>query len=447
MFGNRENGISHRIVHLWLVIIIIIFSGTVIIATFRLSNAFMRITAASKQNSDLQKAAHELMNASDYLTEQVQRFTLNGDIRFMNLYFEEAFESKRREEALSKMDIDSSADAALGKLQEAMESSVNLMEQEYYAMRLVVEAKGYTDYPEVLDDVTLSAEDAALSPSEKIRRATELVLNDEYYEQKDKIRTGMQESLIEVDKLAETKVDSAIVSLKHEMGVVHVAILIQALFIFFTMWLTTRLAINPVIYAVEQIKSDGPISEKGSNEFRYLARAYNKMYEKNKSSIERLNFKASHDELTGAYNRAGYDFLLTSIDLNNAHMLLFDVDNFKTINDTYGHETGDKALIKLVNVLKGVFRDDDCICRIGGDEFVVFMVHSGSMQRRQIESKMGQINAELESADDGLPPITISVGIVNGKDAGDAENLFKKSDAAMYESKKQGKNTYTFYSG
>ena len=103
------------------------------------------------------------------------------------------------------------------------------------------------------------------------------------------------------------------------------------------------------------------------------------------------------------------------------------------------------VLVKLVNILKMVFRDDDCICRIGGDEFVVFMVHSAGMRRKLIESKIDQINAELESTDDGLPPISISVGIMNGKDAADTENLFRKADAAMYESKKQGKHTYTFY--
>jgi diguanylate cyclase (GGDEF)-like protein len=147
-------------------------------------------------------------------------------------------------------------------------------------------------------------------------------------------------------------------------------------------------------------------------EFRYLASAYNKMYEKNKSSIERLNFQASHDELTGAYNRTGYDFLLSNIDLKTTYMMLLDVDNFKSINDTYGHETGDMILVKLVNVLKSIFRDDDCICRIGGDEFVIFMVHSGSMNRKLIESKIGQINLELQKTNDGLPPVSISVGIV-----------------------------------
>ena len=446
MIRFLKNGISHRIVHLWLVMIILIFSGTVVIATFRLMDTFLDITAAARQNSELQKAAHELMNASDYLTEQVQRFTVSGDVRFMDRYFIEAFESKRREEAIAKMDADSRTDAAFAHLQGAMDNSVKLMDTEYYAMRLVIEAQGITDYSEVLESVELTAGDMALSSEEKMSRATELVHNDDYYEQKDKIRSDMQESLDEVDNLARNIVENEQESLEREIGIVRVAIVIQALLIFFLIWLTTRLAINPVLNAVEQIKADQPVPEIGSNEFRYLASAYNKMYEKNKSSLESLNYKASHDELTGAYNRAGYDFLLTSIDLNSTYMMLFDVDNFKTINDTYGHETGDKVLIKLVEVLKRVFRDDDCICRIGGDEFVVFMVHSGNIRHRLIESKIGQISSELENTDDGLPPISISVGIMNGKDAADAKNLYEMTDAAMYESKKSGKGTYTFHS-
>ena len=126
-------------------------------------------------------------------------------------------------------------------------------------------------------------------------------------------------------------------------------------------------------------------------------------------------------------------------------MMLFDVDDFKSFNDTYGHETGDKILIKLVKVLKKVFRDDDCICRIGGDEFVVLLRHSGNIQNSLIEAKLEQINKDLKNTDDGLPAVSISVGIMNGKDVTNATKLFEMTDEAMYESKKQGKGTYTFH--
>ncbi|MBQ7261800.1 MAG: GGDEF domain-containing protein [Lachnospiraceae bacterium] len=61
-----------------------------------------------------------------------------------------------------------------------------------------------------------------------------------------------------------------------------------------------------------------------------------------------------------------YQLSVSFRDLNNSYMMLLDVDNFKTINDTYGHETGDRVLVKLVEVLRKNFRMDDYICRIGG---------------------------------------------------------------------------------
>jgi len=410
-----------------------------------MTSTFVRVTAASRQNAELRDAAHELMNASDYLTEQVQRFTVNGDRVFMDQYFTEAFESKRREEAIAKMNVDSKTEAALAKLQEAMDGSVKLMDQEYYAMRLVVEAKGYDGYPEVLDSIELSAEDASRSPYEKIRLANELVLNDEYYEQKDRIRQSMQECLAEIDIMAGDSVERELDVLDRQIMIAQIAIVVQAVFIFFVMWLTMRLAINPVLNAIDRVKEGSPIPEAGSSEFRYLVKAYNKMYEKNKISLERLSFKAYHDELTGAYNRAGYDYFMSNMDLETTYMMLFDLDNFKGINDTYGHETGDKVLKKIADTLKGTFREVDCVCRIGGDEFVVFMVHSDGLQRRLIESKLEQISLALGNTDDGLPPISTSVGIVNGRDAADTTDLFEKADEAMYKSKMQGKKTYTFY--
>ena len=441
-----KKGVSLRTIHVWLIITMLAISGIVVYSTYSLTGTFRRLAEAAEQQNKLEKAAHELMDASDYLTESVQRFTLNGDIRFLEQYFTEAFESHRREEAISQMDLGPQTEPALKQLQEAMDNSVSLMDREYYAMRLVIEAKGYTDYPEILKEVELSSEDAALSPEEKIRHATELVLNDEYYDKKDLIRKDMRESIKEVDKLMENVESSEMVSLNRKLEIVRMIILIQIVSVYVMVRLTSRLGIDPVLKAVEKIKQDSPIPEMGANEFRYLAQAYNKMYARYKSSLENLNFKASHDELTGAYNRSGYELLLSSIDLETTYMMLLDVDNFKSINDTYGHDTGDKVLKKLVQVLKSVFRDDDCICRIGGDEFVVFMVHSSGMHRRLIESKIGQINNELKNTDDGLPPISISVGIVSGKDAGDPVSLFEKTDEAMYKSKKQGKHTYTFYS-
>ena len=443
---NKNDGISLRTIQLWLIIGAALISGLMFFSTYHLSIGFRRLANASEQQIELRKAARELMDASDYLTEKVQRFAVQGDQRFMEEYFHEAFEANRREEAVEIMSREIGGSAALMKLRTAMDHSLELMNQEYYAMRLVIEAKGYTQYPEVLQSVELSARDQALDAQAKMRRALEMVFDDEYYAQKEQIREEMRDCVGDLEIMSNMKDASALQRLSRELVFVRIIMIVQMIGAAAGVFLTARLGIHPILKAVDRIKADSLIPEVGANEFRYLARTYNKMYEVYKKSLERLNFKASHDELTGVYNRAGYELLKSGIDMNSTYMILFDVDNFKTVNDTYGHEVGDQILKKTVRVLKNNFRSDDYICRIGGDEFVVFLVHATEIQRELIAVKIDKINRELAETDDGLPSVSLSVGIAHGADAAEQEDLFRATDKAMYNAKKKGKRTYTFYS-
>lgn len=441
---NNHKGISLRTINISLIIGAVLVSALMFVSTFRLSSSFRRVTETSEQQIELRKAARELMDASDYLTEKVQRFTVTADMRFVQEYFDEAFIAHHREEAISRMSTGTASEEALNVLKDAMKESLALMNTEYYAMKLVIEAKGYTDYPELLQSIELSDSDKALSPQEKMRLATEMVLNDEYYNHKYLIRENMTISLEELEKMAYDKDEDAMAALSNELKLVRVVIILQTFGIVILVWLTTKLGIHPVLNAVDRIKEDSPIPEGGAVEFRYLAKAYNKMYEVYRKSLESLSFRASHDELSGLYNRAGYDLLLSSIDLESTYMLLFDVDNFKTINDNYGHGAGDEAIRNVARVLKENFRSDDYVCRIGGDEFVVLMVHAPKSAKNLISSKIKHINDELGNSRDNLPSYSVSVGIAHGSDSTDAINLFAKCDTALYESKARGKHTYTF---
>ncbi len=122
-----------------------------------------------------------------------------------------------------------------------------------------------------------------------------------------------------------------------------------------------------------------------------------------------------------------------------------DVDNFKNVNDTYGHDTGDKILIKIVQTLKDNFRSIDYICRIGGDEFVVLMVHAEPEMKELLSAKIEQINKTLADTSDGLPPISISAGVAFGTCIGDEENIIEKADEALYRIKRSGKNGIAFF--
>lgn len=224
-----------------------------------------------------------------------------------------------------------------------------------------------------------------------------------------------------------------------------VMVALQTVFVLVMLWLMTTLGINPIIRAVEHIKQDQSLPIVGANEFRYLATTYNAMYTAYKRSIENLSFKASHDELTGVYNRAGYDLIKTSFDLSTTALLLFDADKFKSINDNYGHEVGDKVLRKIAKVLKNHFRSDDYVCRIGGDEFVVMMVHVDESVCHLIQHKVTQINRDLEKDDDGVPAISLSAGVSVCHRNNDPQEMFHEADIALYHVKDNGRKGCCFY--
>ena len=165
-----------------------------------------------------------------------------------------------------------------------------------------------------------------------------------------------------------------------------------------------------------------------------------------RKDVERLNFKVSHDELTGVLNRAGYEVLMSTLDLSTVSLVLIDADDFKNINDNYGHEIGDRVLIKIAKALQDNFRKEDSICRIGGDEFVVLMPHRGKDLSDTIIAAVKGVNHDLGQVSDGVPPITVSAGIADGRRASDAVTLFELADRAMYECKRGGKHGYRFSS-
>lgn len=162
-------------------------------------------------------------------------------------------------------------------------------------------------------------------------------------------------------------------------------------------------------------------------------------------ALQNEMYKATHDNLTQVYNRSGYELLLSSIRMDTAYMLLFDVDYFKKVNDTYGHETGDRILQKVIDSVTSVFRSEDYVCRIGGDEFVVFMVSVNEEQKRLIKGKVRSINCKLTDIRDGLPEVSVSVGAAYGGNAKDQREWFDQADKALYKTKNTGRKGITFY--
>ena len=141
------------------------------------------------------------------------------------------------------------------------------------------------------------------------------------------------------------------------------------------------------------------------------------------------------------------DYLNTPSSGPYCALLILDLDNFKQINDTYGHLFGDKILLKAAQAIKSSFRDRDIMARFGGDEFMVLMkdISNPEVIKDRCEKMLFTFHSLLEEY--GVQEITgFSIGIsLSPLHATSYEQLFKCADAAMYETKKIGKNNFSIY--
>ncbi|WP_243310930.1 GGDEF domain-containing protein [Fundidesulfovibrio agrisoli] len=154
------------------------------------------------------------------------------------------------------------------------------------------------------------------------------------------------------------------------------------------------------------------------------------------------------DELTGIANRKHF-YEAATLELDRCrrfgkplNLLIVDADNFKTLNDTRGHLTGDKALQVIAQTIVKNVRSIDLVARLGGDEFAVLLPEIGPEETRTVADKIH--NMVLRAMRENGWPLTCSVGAVSCQDhSASLETILHKADMAMYESKRTGKDRIT----
>ncbi|MCI8896019.1 MAG: GGDEF domain-containing protein [Lachnospiraceae bacterium] len=191
------------------------------------------------------------------------------------------------------------------------------------------------------------------------------------------------------------------------------------------------------------------LEEQGVYELRMLARVRNASLEAARERERHLKSKADHDVLTGLLNRGGFEFLFKEAVHSGRRgaFMIIDADNFKSINDTYGHETGDKALKYVADVLRESFRSGDLIGRYGGDEFMTWMPGIDESHMEYLGNRVRDINRRLATPVEGVPALSVSVGILikPGGQRIDFSEIFRKADKALYYVKGHGSQGCCIY--
>ena len=188
--------------------------------------------------------------------------------------------------------------------------------------------------------------------------------------------------------------------------------------------LSMFLIVRPATKNVSQILAHERLTLKGAYEIRCMAASYNLMVEENEKHNQALRYMVEHDHLTGLLNRGSFDMLRKQMVDRPIALLIVDVDKFKEVNDTFGHDMGDQVLRRVGWVLGHAFRAGDYAFRIGGDEFAVIMSDMKPELRQAALDKVEAIRKGLTEPED---------------------DLFKLADAALYRVKDHGRNDCAFY--
>ena len=172
-----------------------------------------------------------------------------------------------------------------------------------------------------------------------------------------------------------------------------------------------------------------------------------------KNSEQKIHFMSYYDDITGIPNRKMFTEKFQELINNNSNsksqlgIIFFDIDNFKNINDTYGHEIGDEILLKLCERIENILDGRQTFARFGGDEFVI--AFSNIINEKEINEFLDELLLKVRKpfeVNNKKIYCTISIGVsVYPKDADRLDILLKTADMAMHKAKEEGKNRYNFF--
>ena len=447
---SEPMGIQLKTASIFFVILSFIAAAALLISDLSVSSGYQKMETASDRYIAAQLSASDLETGSDYLTDRVRCFVVTGEVDYLNDFIEEVEVTRRRDKAVENLEtlLSGKEDvSALESLNTALSLSNELVGTENLAMRLMLEAEDYdlSKIPEEIASIELDDEYRSLSTEELKDKAQSLVFDNNYMHYKDRIRENVNLCTQALIRTSSQELEQASAKLSLLVNIQTGLSILFLLLVLGIVMLISRMIRKPLTDMIGKMQNQEMIEPKGVEELRFVTRTYNKILQENQEANERLSHEASHDTLTGLFNRGAYDLLMESADTEHMALILIDVDYFKSVNDTYGHAVGDRVLKRVADILRTSFRSVDILCRIGGDEFAVVMTRVNSSMGKIVLNKIKRANDILQHPKDDLPPVSLSVGVAFSDRKNPKGDIFKDADTALYRVKDKGRNGCEIY--
>ncbi len=439
--GAARHGIRLSRVNIVLLAVTVIGSIGVIIATNRLNSAYQQLIEETGKYINTQQDAGMIEEFSGSMLSESRSFLQTGDPAHVMAFYSQMDVIRRQLDGSGTSETKGTA-ASDRYLEEAVEAFRTLAEQDAYAMRLKAETLPVSldSYPAEFAGTEIRPEDAVLDAEQKLAKAQEILDRTDYSAIRSRLSDRVDASHRAASETVQRQMGVTTARIRQELlllrtfGMAFLVIAVMA------MLSNLLLIILPINRSVSNLDNREQIPEQGSFEMRNLARVYNEVLRDSTEKQEELEYSATHDALTGVYNRAAFDREYDRCRNDRIGIAIVDVDGFKHYNDVYGHDVGDHVLRRVTETIGSKFRKEDHISRIGGDEFVIIMKNTGNAQSEDIKLKIDEINEELvKERRKGMPPISVSVGAAFWDRENPGPDILKDADKALLQMKQNGK--------
>ena len=415
--GDKLAGIRLNRMNILMICIGLIIATLMAVSMYRTTVSVKEIVTVTNNYLSNQSAGGMLRDFATNLGEQAMAFVQSGEVGSAKSY-EAQMEVINARLAQYEPETSNSA-AANSEFTTAMEAFRARNSLEISAMRLAaatMPAPQFEALPDFLKNEELSEEDQALPDEDKKGKALSLLTSDSYAQLETTIRESIDRSHRLSSEEGQQQADQTFTEVRNLVGNQMVLVILFVIVSALALMINRMLIIAPIQKSVDNLDHREPIPEKGSYEMRHLARVYNEVLKENEEKENKLSYAASHDALTGVYNRTDFDRYYRKIEkMQNVGLIVLDVDHF---------------------AMKRHFRTEDHISRIGGDEFCIIMPGTGQADGKQISEKILEINRELSEQSGDLPPVTISAGIAFWNRPNPEGSLFKDADTALLNIKR-----------
>lgn len=435
---GKRRGIRLNHMNIIMICIGLVLATLMVVSMYSTTDSVKQIVSFTNSFLNNQQTGGMLRDFVGSLSEQAMAFVQSGEVGPAKAYETQLNVINGQ---LEQNSPDAFVSAAAGtEFDTAVQAFRGRLQTEQIAMRMAAESMPkpmFEALPDFLKETELSEEDKALSEETRKGKAIAMLTSESYTGLEETIRDAIDNSHKFSSQEGQKQADTTFTKVQHIMGNQTMLVVLFLVVSVLALLLNRFLIISPIQRSVENLDRREPIPEKGSYEMRHLARVYNDVLKENEEKTEKLTYTASHDALTGVYNRTEFDRYYRQVEKQqNVGIIVADVDHFKQYNDEYGHDIGDRVLCTAVDAMKRHFRTVDHISRIGGDEFCIIMPRTGQKDAEKICEKIREINKELSEEGGDLPPVTVSTGVAFWDRPDPDGSLFKDADTVLLELKK-----------